>query len=496
LPHVLNFPTALSLHSASVVEQVHKNKVRDAKLSQMTKFRRFRQPGNMIRAARHLPERSVFFNLGVFQFLTFLRRGVFYTFMIPYLFKLMQTVTSTTTLGTFNMMASALGQNLLWGRICDRYKIRAGLIVIGETIAAFAYIIVYLVHHSMISIGNTFSAGLTIIFGLSVLEFFWSMSDVGWAALLTDITTSEKRGRIVGILNFIASAGRMTGIFFAGFLYDNGEGFKNGTIFYTVTIMLLSGAALMTFTSRRVTARKNLPEKPCTGIIEEHNGEPEREKVNVYKWFLVSLVIVVLGAASVNQVFLLFIQLGEDLNASDPQMAVILAAWTLGGMISLAAGRLSDRIGRVKVILLGLGLAILTPLLYGSASTVQMMALIYGLNGVAFWTVQTVGFVFAGDLIPEHKRARLLSIYNTVMALSWGPAGLLIGGPLADIQVKNYGLAAHAAYTNLFYIASTILTFGTVLFILKVARFTSRSNAQLLNRTPHKQDKMTHDARV
>jgi hypothetical protein len=31
------------------------------------------------------------------------------------------------------------------------------------------------------------------------------MSDVGWAALLTDLTTPEKRGRIVGILNFIAS---------------------------------------------------------------------------------------------------------------------------------------------------------------------------------------------------------------------------------------------------------------------------------------------------
>jgi len=28
----------------------------------------------------------------------------------------MQTVTSTATLGTLNMIASALGQNLLWGR--------------------------------------------------------------------------------------------------------------------------------------------------------------------------------------------------------------------------------------------------------------------------------------------------------------------------------------------------------------------------------------------
>jgi MFS family permease len=68
--------------------------------------------------------RKTFFNLSVFQFLTFLRRGVFYTFMIDYLYALMKTVTSTATLGTLNMIASSIGQNFLWGKICDKHKIR------------------------------------------------------------------------------------------------------------------------------------------------------------------------------------------------------------------------------------------------------------------------------------------------------------------------------------------------------------------------------------
>ncbi|NWF86654.1 hypothetical protein HXY32_02410, partial [Candidatus Bathyarchaeota archaeon] len=59
--------------------------------------------------------RGIFVNLSLFQFITFVRCGVFYTFMINYLFDLMQTVTYTTLLGTLNMFASALGQNLLWG---------------------------------------------------------------------------------------------------------------------------------------------------------------------------------------------------------------------------------------------------------------------------------------------------------------------------------------------------------------------------------------------
>lgn len=415
--------------------------------------------------------RNVFFNLSVFQFLTFVRRGVFYTFMINYLYTLMQSATLTAALGTLNMVASALGQNLLWGRISDRYKLRTKLIMTGESIAGFAYIIVFIIHKSLIQTGDHFLAGLAIIFGLSILEFFWSMSDVGWATLLTDVTTPETRGRIIGTLNFIASLGRMVGILFAGFLYADGEGFKNGTIFYIVTILLFIGAAMMALMSRHTAMKSATQKNLSVKEKEEHKGKLTDENEKTYSWFLASLIIIVLGAASINQIFLLFIKLTEGLNASDPEMSLILGTWTIGGMIaSIVLGRLADKVGRNKVMFLGLILAAITPLLYGVALTVPLMALIYGLNGVSFWTIQTVGFAIAGDIIPEHKRGRLLSRYNAVMAIGWGPAGFLVGGPLADIQVKILGLPAYTGYLNTFFTSSIIVILGTILFAVKVAK--------------------------
>jgi MFS family permease len=422
--------------------------------------------------ALHIPSfRNVFSNLGIFQFLSFLRRGTFYTFMINYLYMLIPDVTLTASLGTLNMIASSLGQNLLWGRICDRYRLRAKLIVMGETIAGFAYIVVFLIHKSLIDSGNDFTAGLAIIFGLSVLEFFWSMSDVGWAALLTDVTTPEIRGRIVGILNFISSLGRMVGMAFAGFLYADGEGFKNGTIFFIVTILLFIGAAIMAFVSKHVKTQSLTQKQTIRKEREERKGEIADEKEKAYMWFLVSLIVIVLGAASINQIFLLFINLNPGLNASDQEMVFILGSWAVGGMIASAvSGRLADKIGRSNVMLFGLGLAIITPLLYGAASNFRTMALIYGLNGVSFWTIQTAGFAFAGDIIPEHKRGRLFSRYNAVMALSWGPAGVLIGGPLADAQLKIFGLSELTAFTNAFYVSSIIVLLGTILFAVKFGK--------------------------
>jgi MFS family permease len=414
------------------------------------------------------PSKSLFLNLSLFQFLSFLRRGVFYTFMINYLFTLMQTVTSTALLGTLNMVASALGQNLLWGKIADRHKLRTRLIITGETIAAVTYFIVYQIHKSLLNIQANFAAGLAIIFGLSVLEFFWSMSDVGWAALLTDVTTNKSRGRIVGLLNFIASLGRTLGILFAGFLYLNGEGFRQGTIFYIVTTMLFTSATIMWMTSRFVkTPNKDTP-KPIEISFNEETSTSYNKQT--YKWFLISLIMIIIGATCVNQVFLLFLKLPNGLNASDPDMSFVLTAWTLAGMLTcLLCGWLTDRFGRVKILFTGLILAIITPPLYGLTLNVWTMALFYGINGISFWIIQTAGFTFAGDIIPEQERGRLFSRYNAVMALSWGPAGLLVGGPLADFQTSG-GLNAYTAYVNVFYASSIIVVLGTVLFALKVVK--------------------------
>jgi MFS family permease len=419
-------------------------------------------------------QKGIFVSLSLFRFLSFVRRGVFYTFMINYLFDLMQTVTWTTLMGTLNMMTSALGQNLLWGKISDRYRLRTKLIIAGESIAALTYFVVFLIHKSFLDAQANFTAGASLILGLAFLEFFWSMSDVGWAALLTDVTTNKTRGGIVGLLNFIASLGRMIGIVFAGSLYSNGEGFRQGTIFYIVIAMLFASATIMWIASKSVKTSVVRTEKTVVRKTVKKTFASRNEKI--YKWFLISLIITVIGVACISQVFLIFLRLPEGLAVSDSEQSFILTAWTLGGMLtSLLSGWLADKIGRVKTIFVGLSLAVLTPFLYSLASNVLTMALIYGLNGVGFWTIQTVGFTFAGDIIPEDKRGRLFSRYNTVMALGWGPAGLLVGGPLADIQTERFGLPRYTAYVNTFYASSIIVALGTILFAAKVAKLKGKT---------------------
>ncbi len=418
-----------------------------------------------------------FLGLGSFQFLSFVRRGVFYSFMYIYLFTLMGNVTTTAALGTLNMVASTAGQNLLWGRISDRYGLRRRLIVAGEVLAGFSYLMVFYAHRIILDAGERVSAGLVIITGLSMLEFFWSMSDVGWAALLTDVTTPGMRGGFVGALNFLASLGRMVGVLWAGFLYGDGAGFRDGTIFYIVSAMLFTGSAIMWFA---LGSNESAAAVPSEGLLSEGVdrqgfgvmvGVLRGHGEGAFNWFLISLTIIVLGSASINQVFLFFLQLEPGLNAGDLGVSIVLMAWTMGGMAtSFLWGRVADRVGRFRVILTGSLLAAVTPLLYGSLPDVASMAFVYGLNGVAVMAIQTAGFALAGDIIPEERRGRLFGRYNAVMALSWGPAGFLVGGPVTDLQTGVMGLTRHTAYVNAFFVSSILVLLGTGVFVLRLRK--------------------------
>ncbi|HKZ94682.1 MAG TPA: MFS transporter [Candidatus Bathyarchaeia archaeon] len=420
--------------------------------------------------------RQTLLGMWSFQFLTMMRRGVFYSFMYIYLFSLLGNVTSTAALGTLTMLMSAIGQNALWGRISDRQRMRAQLVVIGEATAGLTYIAVFFLHKYYIDARLDLAAGFSLVIGLAILEFFWSMSDVGWASLVTDITTPATRGSFVGGINFIMSIGRMTGIILAGSLYADGLGFRQGTIFYIVSVMLFIGAFIMWLVAKNI---KPAPETRSTDSTQESDSakdarsrnKPQNEKA--FRWFLVALTIVVLGVASTGQVFPLFLKLNQGLHATDLEVSFILSAWTLGGMLaSIIAGRMADVTGRTSVILTGLLIAAATPLFYGLVPNVVVIGIVYGINGIAFMTLQTAGFALAGDIIPEHRRGRLLSRYNTVMALSWGPAGLLIGGPLADIQTGILNVPVHAAYVNAFLASSLLVLAGTFVFFVKVRRQT------------------------
>jgi len=399
------------------------------------------------------------------------RRGLFYTFLSIYLkVGLGLSVTATTLLASLTMIANSASQTFVWGKISDKYQARTILVVIGETIAAFGYILVYFLHIHLLNTIGSAAAAYSIIAGLSILEFFWSMSNLGWSALISDLSTSQERGKLMSIISSVGGIGRIVGISVSGFLYDwggEGGGFKNGILFFFASGIMLVSAVVIWYATRsaeQIAKSKQTDEN----VFKQKTMIPTSHNFQRFYWFLASIFIIGLGTYSILQILVLYVELDSPISATSLDIAMIRNSASIASIIaSLLAGSLADKIGRKNALGLGLSLAVATPLLYMFAQNVTQMIMVNSLNGISMALMNVVGYLLASDLIPAEQRGRLFGQYNAVSYISFGIAGTLVGGPIADYLI-NTGISEAAAYVTTFQVASAISLIGVIIFALKV----------------------------
>jgi len=409
--------------------------------------------------------------LSSFQFMAMARRGLFYTFLSIYLrVGLGLSVTSTTLLASLTMIANSVSQTFIWGRVSDRYQARAILVVIGEITAALGYILVYFLHVHLLNTNGSVAAAYSIIAGLSLLEFFWSMSNLGWSALISDLTTPLERGKLMSVVSCIGGFGRIVGITVSGILYDFGGeagGFKNGMLFFFAAAIMLASAAILWLTTRS-SEKISRSKRKQVGELKHKPAFSTSHNARMFYWFLASIFIVGLGAFSILQIFILYVELDSPIGATSFDIAMIRNSASIATIItSLLAGPLANKIGRKKTLALGLTLATISPLLYIFAKDVLQMIILNSLSGVYRALMTVVGYLLASDLIPVNQRGRLFGQYNAVTYISFGIAGTTIGGPISDYLI-NAGETEVSAYISTFQVASAISLIGVIMFALKV----------------------------
>ena len=411
--------------------------------------------------------------LSSFQFMAMVRRGLFYTFLSLYLRVILGlSVTETTLLACLSMIANSVSQASIWGKISDKYQTRVGLIVIGETIAAIGYITIYFTHVYMLNAYGPFYAAYTIILGLSILEFFWSMSNVGWSALISDVTTSQERSKLMSIISSIGGIGQIVGVSVAGILYDWGgeaAGFKNGTLFFFASAIMVASAIVIGITMRSTNSKV----RKTSELVENEKPDWNKPSTGNYSlgnfyWFLTSLFIVSIGTFSIMQILIFYVELDAPIGASSVDIAMIRNSASIAAIItSLLAGPIADKIGKKTTLGIGFALRVITPLLYIAARNVQQMIIFNSLSGVSMALMNVVGYLVASELIPAEHRGKLFGQFNAINNISFGIAGTAIGGPIADYLI-SMGVPQAQAYIATFEAAAIISLIGTIIYLIKV----------------------------
>ncbi len=385
------------------------------------------------------------------------RRGLFYSYLSIYLRHFLQmSVTETTLFATLPMILNIVFQTFVWGSFSDRYQLRRTLIISGEMLAGVGTVIVWYAHTLT---ANLNPAGYVIIIGLSIIEIFWSMSNVGWSALISDIYRQEDRNMIQGRLASIGGIGRIAGVWIGGLLYDGlglhyeGWGFYEGSLFFvSAGAMFISIVPMLLVPEGGIRHEvKKAPTQPVD--LQTYSGK-------IFAMFILAMIFINFGRNSIALIQTQYLVLDSGFAVSSKVLSYIVNTQSVAIiLIGLIAGWIGRRIGDGNALLLGAAMAIGSLALLAATNRLTLIYISNFFRGCSEVVILASSYAFAAALIPPEKRAKLFGVFNATYFLSWGVGATLIAGPITDGLIA-YGVSEVFSYRMAFVSAALLTLIG------------------------------------
>jgi MFS family permease len=399
-----------------------------------------------------------FIGISSFQILAMFRRGLFFSYLTIYLrHYLGLSVTATTLFTTLPMIVNVLAQRYAWGVLSDRLQKRRLLIVWGELIAGAGTILLFYAHRLP---GEATTSGWVIITGLAMIEMFWSMSNIGWSALIADVYHQGERSRIMGRLESIGGLGRVVGILCGGLLYDRmgtayaGWGFYEGSLFWIAgLIMFISIFPMFLVPEGGISA---------TEKIDSLSGHSPSFVPAIFFTFLLAMALIHFGRNAVTIIIPQYLSLSAGPALSPLSLSHVINLRSAGLILAgLATGRLCRRIGERVTLVMASGIAVLALALMGIFVNIPLICLSSFLMGISEVLVIAASYELAAAYIPPEKRGTYFALFNATLFLSWGIGATLIAGPVTD-GLMAIGTPESAAYMAAFIACAAVVLAGTL----------------------------------
>ncbi|MDO8661804.1 MAG: MFS transporter [Candidatus Omnitrophota bacterium] len=367
--------------------------------------------------------------LGITSLLTDISSEMVYPILPVYLVSVLGA--SPAILGLIEGIAESLASLLkvFSGYFSDKVKLRKPFAIFGYAASTLGKFLLFI------------STGWGYVLLARVVDRFGKGVRVAPRdALIAESSPEGKRGAAFGLHRAMDTAGAAIGVLCAYFLITRYKGeFKN------IFLLSLIPAALAVFILFLVKEKKTRPKQAAEKIKFKWKALDKRLKL-----FFIFTFIFTLGNSS-NQFLLLRAQnLGNPL----PTVILLYLVYNLSyALVAYPASRLSDKIGRKKLLVLGYlfyGLVYLGFAVNKSPHNFWFLFAIYGLY-IGF--TEGVEKALVSDIAPPELRATAIGLHATLIGIGLFPASLLAGllwkfiGPQAAFYFGSLmGLAASIGF--------------------------------------------------
>ncbi len=366
-------------------------------------------------------------------------------------------------MATVGMIANAGAQSLVWGNALDKHRKPTEFVAVGEFLAGIGHVFMVLGYQIFLGVGQPISAGYVVIFSLGIIEVFWSMSNVGWSALLSELTDFDERKKIMGQLSIVGGVGGIGGAILGGSLFDGGFGFSSGIIFYIAAVVMIFSSFIVYFSIRLGS------ELQILGSDESgQNGNKPLSDLPAtlrrgYWIFILALVFINFGRNSIAVISSRFLADPTGFGAIGEQIALYSNVGSIASMIAgIFVGSIISKTEDNRVLFFGTSLSVIAIawLIFTPSFTLAIISSF--LIGASQVIIQSSSYSIVANMAPEEYRGRLFAYYNATFFLSWGIAATLVAGPVADILIGQ-GFSNADGYRGSFAAAIVLVILGLMI---------------------------------
>jgi MFS family permease len=233
-------------------------------------------------------------------------------------------------------------------------------------------------------------------------------------ALIADSAKAQKRGAAFGLHRAMDTLGAIIGVFAAYLLITKYKGtFKNIFLFSLIPAFL---GVLFLFL---VKEKKSQAQSPPLKIKFQWKALDRR-----LKFFLIFTFIFTLGNSS-NQFLLLR---AKSLGSTLPQVILFYLVYNIVyGLVAYPASRLSDKLGRKKLLVSGYLFYGLVYLGFAMNKSMHNFWFLFGVYGLYIGFTEGVEKALVADIAPAQLRATAIGLHATLVGIGLLPASLLAG---------------------------------------------------------------------
>lgn len=322
---------------------------------------------------------------------------------------------------------------LVSGWWSDRLRRRKPLVVAGYGIAAIA--------RPLIGLATSWTQVLAIRFSDRVGK---GIRTAPRDALVADLTPAESRGRAFGLQRAMDNAGAMVGPLLSAALLKFWIE-QERTVFLLAFIPGILGLAILLW---KVPERRQAPASPKTPATESGGKLPR-------VFWLVLGVFVLFTLANSTDAFLLL----RAQQAGIPIWQIPLVWAFLQGVKAASGvpgGILSDRIGRIRSLLLGWLVYAAAYAAFAAVSQPAAAWATFAFYGLFYGLTEGAQRALVADLVPAASRGRAFGAFHGALGLAALPASILFGiwwtafgGPAAFRIAAGLALVAAAGLAAL-----------------------------------------------